>query len=199
MAYMMARHLKGSSKVARLLVCASSAGFRPVPTIRFMIPTVVRHLPAGWPGPTPFESSDSLSRQVAYFEDSVGFVRLPAAAPPAWPGGRASSWAAPRDAPPDAATSTAVIVVAIVVSTLVCAAVVAAAVWWCAFRDSGEDSAERRLRLKVAELRAELGVSRADGYLMGGERAPVWWGLVGRSARGLLSRGQVNCWTKRAG
>lgn len=93
--------------------------------------------------------------------------------------------------PPEDAASSAVVMVASVVSALLCAAAAAAALWWCINRGGGEDAAERRLRLKVAELRAELGVSRADGYLMGGERAPAWWGLVGRSARGLLSRGQV--------
>ena len=123
------------------------------------------------------------SQVVGHFEDGVGFIPA-AGATPTWPGGRVS-WAAPSDG--SGGGRNGAILAAIIVPIVVGVPLVAAAAW-CACRRADEDEADRRLRAKVAELRAELGIERTDGYLVGGERPSMW---ARRGAVGYLRKGYV--------
>jgi hypothetical protein len=129
-----------------------------------------------------------MSKVIGYLEDEAGFVPA-AGAVPTWPGGRAS-WTPPSDG---SASGGFGVLLAEIIVPIVVTSMLVAVVLWCVCRREEEDDADRQLRVKVAELRAELRIQRADGYLVGGERPSMW---ARREPVGYLRKGYVEAAAK---
>jgi ABC-type branched-subunit amino acid transport system substrate-binding protein len=135
----------------------NATGDRLTTGLQLRVHTVAADLAGARFADANWSAARLVSQRIGYWEDPAGFFMAPGATP-VWPGGRAS-WDAPVDG--DVGTDKVPLILEIALPILACSVLLLAAAWW-ACRCGGEDDADRRLSLKVAELRRQLRITQVS-------------------------------------